>query len=121
MNTVLGVVIWFVQLIYLILLAVGKTIMQLFTNVTGATQTHLNHNAERGKIFVKAYYFLEVLEDEGETPERANRIASTLFDAWSDPEIDNRIIRRATTYAKENHGGNQLPIIQQARAKGFAG
>ena len=34
---------------------------------------------------------------------------------------DNRIIVRATEYAKQHHGGNQLPTIEEARAKGFTG
>ncbi len=57
----------------------------------------------------------------GDPPETANTVASSLFEAWSDPDADNRIIVRATQYAKQHHGGNQLPAIEGARAKGFTG
>jgi len=122
MKLIFGLIIWVFQLIYLIALAVFKTISQLFSSVFSTTQEHLNENAERGKTFVRAYYFLEALEGgAGFTPEQANETASSLFEPWSDPDVDNRIIRRAMAYAKERHGGNQLPIIEESRAKGFLG
>lgn len=122
MKLVFGLIIWFVQLIYLILVAVFKTITQLFSSVSSTTQEHLNENAERGKTFVRAYYYLEALEAGiGFTPEQANGSASSLFESWSDPDVDNKVIRRAMAYAKEQNGGNQLPIIEEARAKGFTG
>jgi hypothetical protein len=80
-----------------------------------------NGNVERGKTFVRAYYYLEALENHGDPPETANKVASSLFEAWSDPDVDNRVIMRAAQYAKQEHGGNQLPTIEEARAKGFTG
>lgn len=122
MKLLLGIIIWFVQLIYLVLIAVIKTITKLFSNVSTTVQQHLDNNAERGKTFVRAYYFLESLDSGGaDTTETANRIASSLFEAWSDPDVDNRAIRRAAAYAKQNHNGNQLPTIEEARARGFTG
>lgn len=121
MKLIFGLIIWSLQLIYLIVQAVLKTITQLFSNVSSTTQEHLHENAERGKIFVRAYYFLEALEGgAGFTPEQANSTASSLFETWSDPDVDNRVIRRAMAHAKQHHGGNQLPIIEEARAKGFS-
>jgi len=122
MKLLLGTAIWLVQLIYLVLIAVLKTIMQLFSNASAATQQHVSGNAERGKTFVRAYYFLEALEGGGaDTTETANRIASSLFEPCSDPDVDNRIIKRAAAYAKQYHGGNQLPTIEKARDRGFTG
>lgn len=122
MKLVFGLVIWTVQLIYLIVVAILKTIGQLFSSVSSTTRGHLNENAERGKIFVRAYYYLEALESGGaDSPETANRIASSLFESWSDPDADNRVIRRAMAYAKQQHGGNQLPTIAKAREQGFEG
>ena len=122
MKLIFGLIIWTIQLIFLIVVAVFKTIGQLFGSVTSTTQGHLSQNAERGKTFVRAYYYLEALEGGGaDSPETANRIASSLFEEWSDPDADNRTIRRAMAYAKQQHGGNQLPIIAEAREKGFIG
>ncbi len=120
-KLLLGIIIWFVQLVYLILTATFRTITQPFSTGPTATQKNLNGNVERGKTFVRAYYYLEALENHGDPPETANTVASSLFEAWSDPDADNRIIVRATQYAKQHHGGNQLPTIEEARAKGFTG
>ena len=109
------------QLVYLVLITSFKTIAQAFSTGPAATQKNLTGNVERGKTFVRAYYYLEALENHGDPPETANTLASSLFEAWSDPDADNRIILRATQYAKYHHGGNQLPTIEEARAKGFTG
>ena len=120
-KLLLGIIIWFVQLVYLVLTATLRTIIQPFSTGPTATQKNLDGNVERGETFVRAYYYLEALENHGEPPETANIVASSLFEAWSDPDADNRIIVRATQYAKQQHGGNQLPTIEEARAKGFTG
>jgi hypothetical protein len=121
MKLLLDIIIWFVQLVYLVLIAAIKTITQLFSTGPTASQKNLNSNVERGKTFVRAYYYLEALENHGDPPETANTLAFSLFEAWSDPDADNRIILRATEYAKQYRGGNQLPTIEEARAKGFTG
>ncbi|MEP3347686.1 MAG: hypothetical protein ABJN34_04880 [Litoreibacter sp.] len=122
MKLIFGLIIWTFQLIYLLAAAIFKIISQLFSNVSSATLGHLNENAERGRTYVRAYYYLESLESGGaDSPETANRISSSLFEPWSDPDVDNRVIRRAMAYAKQQHGGNQLPIIAQAREQGFKG
>nr|WP_309501660.1 hypothetical protein [uncultured Roseovarius sp.] len=120
-KLLLDIIIWFVQLVYLVLIAAFTTIAQLFSIRPSATQKNLNGNVERGKTFVRAYYYLEAFENHGDPPETANTVASSLFEAWSDSDADNRIIIRATEYAKLHHGGNQLPTIEEARAKGFTG
>lgn len=122
MKLLFGTIIWLVQLVYLLVVAVLKAVMQLFSNVSTTTQQHLKENEERGKTFVRAYYFLEALESGAvDSPETANRISSSLFESWSDPDVDNKVIRRAAAYAKQYHAGNQLPIIKEARDKGFVG
>ena len=120
-KLLLSIIIWFVQLGYLVLIAAIRTITQLSSAGPLATQRDLNGNVERGKTFVRAYYYLEALENHGDPPETANSVASSLFEAWSDPDADNRIIMRATEYAKQHHSGNQLPTIKEARVKGFTG
>lgn len=116
MKLIIGLVMWTLQLIYLVSVAILKTIGVVFS----ATKGHVNENTSRGKTFVKAYYYLEVLESGAvDSPADANRIASSLFEAYSDPEVDNRIIKRAMAYAKQNHNGDQLPTIEEAREKGF--
>lgn len=127
MKLLLGLVIWTAQLVYLIATAVFKTIGQLFGNLSSATQGHLKENERRGKTFVKAYYFLEALEFEAleggttDSVETANDISASLFESWSDPDADNQTIRRAMAYAKQHHDGNQIPVIEAARARGFNG
>ncbi len=122
MKLIFDIFIWFVQLIYLVLVAVFKSIMQLFPNSSSTAQPHLHNNVERGKIFVRAFYYLDALESGyADTPEEANSTALSLFEPWSDPDADNRIIKRATAYAMQHHGGKQLPTIEEARAKGFKG
>jgi hypothetical protein len=121
MKLIFGVIIWIVQFVYLLLAAVLKTIMQLFTNVSATTQQHLNKNAERGKTYVRAYYFLELLDNGGASSlEEANRMASFLFHSQSNPDVDGKIIRRAMAHNQE-YGDIQLITIEEARTKGFAG
>lgn len=122
MKLVFGLIIWTIQLIYLIVAAIFKAIGQLFGTVASTAEGHLSQNTERGKTFVRAYYFLETLEaGAGFTPEQANNVASSLFEEWSDPDVDNKVIRRAMACAKQQHGSNQLPIIAEAREKGYLG
>lgn len=122
MKLLFGFIFWMLQLFFLIVVALFKAVGQLFGAVGSITKGHLSENKERGKTFVRAYYFLEALEGgAGFTPEEANNVASSLFAEWSDPEVDNRVIRRAIAYAKHKHGGNQLLTIAEAREKGYLG
>lgn len=111
--------VWFVKLIYLILAAILATLTKLLLKILTIIKSHFNQNTERGKTFVKAYYFLEALENN--LAEIANDIASGLFETWSNPDADSKILKRAMASAKHNHDENQLPIIKSARAKGFTG
>lgn len=87
----------------------------------GALIALMNTTAGPGKTFVKAYHFLIHVDDFGTSVDDANSICSSLFENWSDPDHDDRIILRAIQYSKDFHGGKQLPIIAEARAKGFSG
>lgn len=75
---------------------------------------------ERGVRFVKAYYFLEVLS-MGETVDTANQMAGGLFKDSFHVDVDRKIIISAKSYSKQHHGGKQLPVIEDARSKGFGG
>lgn len=119
MKTISGLAIWFAQLVFLILAALLQSILHFAKSVFAGTKAHAEVNSNRGKTFVRAYFFLESL-DLGDTPEEANKIVRTLFSSVSDPDSDGRIIRRAAAYAKQHHGGNQLPVIAEAKSKGFS-
>lgn len=122
MKFLFGASIWLIQLIYLVFAAIYQVFAQLVGSIISTTETHAGQNVERGKTFVKAYYFLEILEmNAGDTIDDANSASSTVFEPWSNPDDDNRIIRRAAAYSKQHHGGNQLPVIVEARARGFSG
>ena len=121
MNFLLGLIIWFVQLLFLITMAILKSIGNIVIVLLNIFGMHLSENKERGKVFVKAYYFIQQVDDFGEDVEDANRTASTLFESWSDPDVDHRIILRAIRFSKEYYGGKQLPVIAEARTKGFIG
>jgi hypothetical protein len=82
---------------------------------------HLGAPAARGKTFVKAYYYLILLEDYNDPPEEANSVASTLFERGSNVDFDGHVMKGAVAHAKQHHGGSQLPIIEEARSKGFTG
>lgn len=98
MKLIFGLIIWTLQIIFLFAVAIFNTIGQLFSSVSSTTQGHLNENAERGKTFVRAYYYLEALESGGaDSPESANGgvAASNGFEAknrrasvWIDQTLD---------------------------------
>ncbi|MEX1035651.1 MAG: hypothetical protein WDZ54_06815 [Sneathiella sp.] len=77
-------------------------------------------NTERGKRFVRAYTFLMQIDDGGNVDE-ANSIAAFVFSEHSNPDSDSRTIGLARSYAAAVHGGKQLPVIAEARNKGFKG
>lgn len=120
MNFLLGLIIWFVQLLFLIAMAILQSIGNLMSGLLNIFGTHISDNKERGKLFVKAYYFIWQV-DLGESIKDANRTSATLFVSWSDPDDDRRIMLRAIRFSKEYYGGEQLPVIAEARTKGFTG
>lgn len=77
-------------------------------------------NTERGQRFVRAYVFLVQINHENTVAE-ANEAAAFPFTQYSDTDSDNLTIRLAQAYAAELHGGKQLPVIEEARNKGFRG
>lgn len=118
MKTIFGVVIWILQLVAIIFNIVCNSIIYIIRSIFGATKSHLDANTNRGKNFVKSYYFLECLH-MGSTVEEANRMASTLFQTWSNPDTDYDVMQRALAFSKKHHDGKQLPIISEAVKVGF--
>lgn len=87
------------------------------------------HTLKRGKRFVRAYAYMELLEfytESGDSEDKvvnmANRSAiNGTLTKLSDPDSDNRLIHRAKAYARYAYGGKQLPVIEEAIRKGFLG
>lgn len=52
--------------------------------------------------------------------EEATYLARQILKGGSDPDYDQRLIQMATDFSNENFGGKQLPVIQEAKNKGFA-
>lgn len=69
----------------------------------------------RGLLAVKAAWYLFMLET-GESPDDANAQAKDL-----DIEMPTFIITTARDIINLRYGGKQLPMIAEARAKGFQG
>lgn len=75
-------------------------------------------NTKRGINFVRSFYFLAMLE-EGKTVEEANYMARQIATKTSDPNLDHKVFSMAELASKEYFGGKQLPIIAEAKRKGF--
>ena len=75
-------------------------------------------NTRRGQNFIRSYYFLLCLKN-GKTVEEANYLARMIATMKSDPNYDKKIMILATSFSRENFNGKQLPIINEATAKGF--
>lgn len=73
---------------------------------------------QRAVRFVRSYEFLCQVKD-GAQPSSANGAAQMLFSKYSTPDEDERASLRASEFAKHSTGGKQLPIIAEARARGF--
>jgi len=73
------------------------------------------YTLHRGRRFVRAYMFLMYLLG-GETPQQANHMVMRVgyFDAGD-------FARLAKAFSAEFYGGRQLPVIAEARSKGFKG
>lgn len=122
MELMLDLAIWVLELLYLLCIAFIKAVGQVLRFFRKIFFRQSNDIVEGGKTFVRAFYFLDAMETVGGlTIEEANKLALSLFEPWSDPDADNWIIQRALDYAKQHHSGNQLPMIEEARAKGFTG
>lgn len=77
-------------------------------------------NIARGRRFVRAYIFLNALE-MGCSVEEANAVAAFAFTKYADAFEDHRSTLWAKQYSRVLHGGKQLPVIAEARVKGFEG
>jgi hypothetical protein len=117
MNTIIGLIMWFSKLVYLLTVSIFGSIIKLFKIVFNQTSSV----GERGKTFIRAYAYLYHLEDFGESVEQANHSASEIFTAASRSHHDHQMMIGAANYIKEKTGGKQLPVIAEARSKGFLG
>lgn len=86
-------------------------------------------NIKRGKRFVRSVVFLMEHElgiknglSEKDAIDKANHMALLIiFGKDSDPDKDRHAIEVAKLYADDFHEGKQLPVIAEARSKGFLG
>lgn len=76
---------------------------------------HIPFATNRGLLAVKASAYLMMLEGGGE-PDQANAIVQDY-----DEDMHTGIILEATEFIQRRYGGKQLPMIADARAKGFQG
>lgn len=73
---------------------------------------------ERGLLALYAAYYLMSIEN-GSTPEMANNEVKMLSIMNVDMPTDTILI--AKNYIQHQHNGKQLPMITEARARGFNG
>ena len=73
-----------------------------------------------GQTYVRAVDYLRML-DAGATCEEANSLSSNLFSTGSDPDINKRAIKTASTFKRTMFDGKQKPLILFAKSKGFSG
>lgn len=73
---------------------------------------------DRGKRFVRAYYFLKKV-DSGLDIESANRAAQMILRKNEDLVNQHDIIMEANNYIISYYNGMQLPLINHAISKGF--
>ena len=71
---------------------------------------------ERGLLAVKAAMYL-LMTEQGEAPQEANALLST-YNAENMPVY---VITTARDYISFRYGGRQLPMIADARRRGFCG
>lgn len=70
----------------------------------------------RGRLFVRAYMYLEGVNEFDMDENAANYMAQNIGYGKA-----TMFAPRAKHYAQSQYGGKQLPIIAEARAKGFLG
>lgn len=75
-------------------------------------------NTNRGKHFVRAYYYLLCLKN-GKSSEQANSLSRDILTSMSDADYDKRLTKMASDFSQEYQNGKQLPVIKQATSKGF--
>ena len=74
------------------------------------------YTLHRGRLFVRAYMFIMGMTEHGMDESSANYLAQDIGYMKA-----TEFAPRAKEYAKRLHGGKQLPVIAEARAKGFRG
>lgn len=74
------------------------------------------NNLKRGLLAVQAYVFLTSLRN-GESIDDANLDAIV----YNGADIRKSVIQETISYIALNHKGRQLPMIKEARQKGFKG
>tara|TARA_R110002126_G_scaffold126750_6_gene268969 strand:+ start:936 stop:1316 length:381 start_codon:yes stop_codon:yes gene_type:complete len=122
MKLILDLMVWFVKLIYLILVAILATLTKLLLKILTIIKSHFSQNSERGKTFVKAYYFLEALANN--LAEIANDIASSLFETWSNPDAITKFSKElwlmpSIIMAEINYPLSRAPAQRASRDKYF--
>ena len=70
----------------------------------------------RGRLFVRAFMFIFGVTEGGMDEDSANYMAQNIGYLQA-----TEFAPRAKHYAKMKYGGKQLPVIADARAKGFRG
>lgn len=80
---------------------------------------HIPSATERGLLAVYAAHYLMQIEIGHSTPEEANLSVKHLAMMNVDMPTDTILI--AKNYILHEYGGKQLPMIADARAKGFVG
>jgi len=88
-----------------------------FVFLAAAVVVLIWRSTKRGKTFVRSVIFLEAL-DCGDSVDEANATAATFGNV---PDVDNAAILRADYIRKTQFSGKQLPVIAQARSRGFIG
>jgi hypothetical protein len=72
----------------------------------------------RGRNFVRAFIFLDSLE-AGASVDEANNFARMAFTNRKFRDLDERAIKRANLARVGRYGGRQLPIIKEAKERGY--
>lgn len=80
---------------------------------------HIPSVTERGLLAVYAAHYLMQIEIGYSTPKEANLAVKHL--AMMNVEMPTDTILIAKDCIQQEHGGKQLPMIADARAKGFVG
>lgn len=80
---------------------------------------HIPSVTERGLLAVYAAHYLMQIKIGNATPEEANLAVKHL--AMMNVDMPTDTIQIAKNYIQHEYGGKQLPMIAEARARGFTG
>lgn len=80
---------------------------------------HIPSVTERGLLAVYAAHYLIQIDIGDATPEEANLTVKRL--AMMNVDMPTESIIAAKDYIQHEYGGKQLPVIAEARARGFMG